>query len=161
MLDQSYNPKCWFLAAVLFLVYIYSRKLLFKIIALCFLKMLCYNLQTKWLLNIRFSIIYFKCCSFCLYCICWISSTHFRYSWYFRSYIISWSCQIKLYSIVNQFVKLKYCNRATTSVSNLLLIYGVLPVTFCLYSRNLLALLFILWLPIGLFSFPSWFSSSL
>ena len=118
--------------------------------------------------NIKFSIIYLKCSSSCLCCIHLIISPHFSNYWYFQYYIL-WPWQIKFYFTGNQWQiqkspkLLKYLNWLTTSVSNVSLSSGVLPIIFVLNSKDLLVtvlLLFVL-LPSPLFSIAESFISSL
>ena len=100
--------------------------------------------------NITFSIIYLKCCTSCLYCCYvwnrWISIWISRYSrsyWYFRYYTLFWAWQIKFYFTVNSKSRdlqklLRYFNGTTTSTSNMLLSFGVLPIIFCFILESTL-----------------------
>ena len=105
-----------------------------------------------------------KCCSKCFCCCCgwnWWIGSYFRSSWYFRYYTVYWPCQIKLYFAVNQnliewYPKIKYFNGTLTSVSNLLLLSGVPPFIYVLYSKDLLAIVFSLFTQ----QRPSLFSSA-
>ena len=112
------------------------------------------------------------------FCLChshgldwWISiciSSYCSCSWYFVNYTIFCPSQVKFYfSLIkgksrNLQKLLKYFNRATTSVFDLLLSSRIFPVIFVLYSKDLLViflLLFILKLLASLFSLAVSFTS--
>ena len=128
------------------------------------------------ILILLFCVIYFKCCYSCLYCCYffnrWISNSitnYSRYYWYLWYYTFSWLWQLKFYFTVNQWElnkspKISHIfSLATTSVFNVLLLFGMLPIICIFYLKYLLvivSLLFIL-LPSSLYSIVESFISSL
>ena len=117
-------------------------------------------------LILLFCVIYFKYCCSCLYCCYffnrWISNlitNYSRYYWYLWYYTwlwqlkFSWLWQLKFYFTVNQWElnkspKISHIfSSTTTSVFNLLLLFGVLLIICIFYLKYLLvivSLLFIL-----------------
>ena len=109
-------------------------------------------------LILLFCVIYFKYCCSCLYCCYffnrWISNlitNYSRYYWYLWYY--TWLWQLKFYFTVNQWElnkspKISHIfSSTTTSVFNLLLLFGVLLIICIFYLKYLLvivSLLFIL-----------------
>ena len=98
-----------------------------------------------------------KCCSSCLYCCyflkrcisIWISrySRCCFYFRYFRYYTFFWPWEFKFFfQLINGKSRalqklLKHFNEITTFSFSILFLFGTLPITFALYSKDLLALL--------------------
>ena len=133
--------------------------------------MIIYWQSNNW--NVKFSIIYLKCCSGCCrfhFLRRWVTNCS-KCPWYFRcctTFCPSRPEFYLVYLVINSksrdLQKLhKYLNGTASSASNMVLQFSVLPIIFALYSKNLLAivlLLLILLLALS-FSFSSSFTSSL
>ena len=92
--------------------------------------------------DIKFNAICFKRCSSCLCCIHWIISTIFTQ--FFDHVKSSSILQLIKDKLRDLQTLIKYFNGATISTLNLLVLPGVLPIIFVLYSKDLLIVAFLL-----------------
>ena len=121
MSDQSDNLNYCFLFVLLFQIYICSKKML----KIC---IIIYKQSNNW--NLKFSIIYLKCWSSCLYCCHWISSGVIDITHSF-DHDKSSSISLIIHGKSRNLQKLlKYLNGTILSFSGL-------PINFTLYSKDL------------------------
>ena len=133
-MNKSYNINYCFLAVLLFQMYIYARTCSFKSLLKIFKKHNDIIYRQSEYRDIKFRVIYLKCCTSCQHCFQWVITTHCRFSGYFKNCtIFDDSNSRSISKPTNGKLKdlqkvIKYPNGATTSTSNLPLSAVVLPI---------------------------------
>ena len=159
MLDQADNLNYFFRLRCYFISIFVSRNCSFKSLLYIFWKFITYQVivyRRHDCRDIKFSVIYLKCCSICFCC---FSATGLGRLATTAAVLdiseIIHSFEYYESSSISQLIKgksrnlqklLKYFNGTTGSVSNVLLLLGMPPIIFILYSKDLLVAVLLLFI---------------